>query len=155
MFDETQQPLDASGVWNDVPETGVVVSFLRRIQRRLELNDACLVIGLILLERVSLTTGRQVLHARTWRRSLLMSLVIASKSVYDERVLLTDFTKELAPYLTLTLKTLQQQERYFLGLLDYATVVYRRQYAQYYFALLDVAEAAGRQPPLSQGSSSD
>ena len=69
MFDEAQEPLDASGIWDDVPETDVVTSFLRRIQERLELNDACVVIALILIERISLTSGKQVLHARTWRRS--------------------------------------------------------------------------------------
>ena len=150
VFDEADQPLDDSGCWESTPEPSVVISFLKRIQVALELNDACVVIALILIERLSLTSGRaSVLHIRTWRRSLLMALVVASKSVYDEKILLTDYTKMLGPHMALSLKALQQQERCFLHMLNFSTVVYRQQYAQYYYALLDVADAVAREAAAS------
>ena len=65
--------------------------------------------------------------------------MIASKVIYDEKIYLADYREQLEPRMSLS--RVPQQEAHFLHLLDYITIINPRQYAQYYYALLDVAEA--------------
>lgn len=138
LFDEARHPLDRSGIWTHQPEGACFEQFVRNIHEALDLNDACGVLGLVFLERL-LRVRQNMLTRRTWRPVLLVALIIASKSVYDESMHLSDFRERLPQ---LNLAHLADQEVAFLIAINYDVLVQRRQYAQYYFALLDVAEHA-------------
>ena len=89
-----------------------------------------------------------VVAPRTWRVALLMALVIASKVVFDEDVFLGDFRSKIA-WLSHNVH-LAEQEAVSLSMIDYNTMVNPRQYAQYYYALLDQAALAPPAPPQPQ-----
>lgn len=132
-FDEQKHPLDKTSAWKLVPRASLVESFIREVVLALELDESSLVISLILLERaMGANPTPLVLSARTWRPSLLMAIVIASKTIYDEKVFLADYRTQL-PYLNLEQASVQ--ERDFLTLIGFNTNVRRGQYAKYYYAL--------------------
>lgn len=136
-FDEQEHPLDSSSCWKQVPCVALVESFLRTVVIALELDESSLVIGLILIERaVCAASSPLVVCARTWRPTLLIAIVVASKIIYDEKVFLADYRNQL-PHYNLTYAT--EQERAFLLQIGYNTTVRRGQYAKYYYALEDVS----------------
>lgn len=137
LFDEESYPLDGSKIWRFVPKVQTIEIFVRTIQIALELDESSLVIALILLERAMLSGERGLaLSARTWRPAVLISIIIASKVVYDEKVFLADY-REMLPELCLGAAAAQELE--LLKLVGYSTTVRRGQYAKYYYALEDVA----------------
>ena len=133
LFDEAHTPLDKSGVWVSVPSVKVINAFLSDIQQNLQLDDTCIVSALVFVERAVFGSDL-VVSARTWRVALLVALIVASKVVFDEEVFLGDFRERL-PWLEACLST---QEAIFLEMIKYSTVIKSRQYAEYYYALLDV-----------------
>ena len=136
-FDEQDHPLDNSSSWKQVPAASRIKTFLRNVVVALELDESSLVIGLILIERgMSANDNPLVISARTWRPTLLMGIVVASKIIYDEKVFLADYRDQL-PLLKVT--NAPEQERTFLAQIGYNTTVRRGQYAKYYYALEDVA----------------
>ena len=145
LFDEARHPLDDSGVWTAVPSVGTIEDFLYDIQEGLQLDDTCIVTALVMLER-AVYGSSLVVAPRTWRVALLMALVIASKVVFDEDVFLGDFRANIA-WLNVDLA---EQEAVFLSMIDYNTMVNPRQYAQYYYALLDQAALAPPSQPQPQ-----
>ena len=72
-----------------------------------------------------------------------MALVVAAKVVFDEDVYLGDFRDHL-PWLDVDLS---RQEATFLEMIDYGTVVKSKQFAEYYYALLDVHSPPRNSPP--------
>ena len=136
-FDEQEHPFDTSGSWKQVPTAEKIKSFVRNVVVALELDESSLVIGLILIERgMSANDNPLVMSARTWRPTLLMGIVVASKIIYDEKVFLADYRDHLP---LLNLSNAPAQERAFLAQIGYNTTVRRGQYAKYYYALEDVA----------------
>ena len=151
LFDEAHCPLDNSGIWVSVPSVAKVHAYLFDVQENLRLPDTCIVLALVFLERAVFRAGF-VVSARTWRVSLLVALVIAAKVAFDEHVFLGDFRERLA-WLD---ADLAKQEAVFLDMIDYSTVVKARQYAHYYYALLDTVApgpAARRKLVLSDDAS--
>ena len=138
-FDEEVHPLDVSGIWRCAPTANVVEAFVRAIVVALELDELSLVIALVLLERAM---GKEhkglVVCERTWRPALLMSIIVASKVVYDEKVFLADYREQLPE---LCLDDVSAQELAFLTLINFNTSVRRGQYAKYYYALEDVGRS--------------
>jgi|TARA_B110001469_G_C9585273_1_gene290323 hypothetical protein len=147
LFDEARHPLDDSGVWTAVPSMGTIEDFLYDIQEGLQLEDTCIVTALVMLER-AVYGSSLVVAPRTWRVALLIALVIASKVVFDEDVFLGDFRANIA-WLNDDVD-LSEQEAVFLSMIDYNTMVNPRQYAQYYYALLDQAALAPPSPTQPQ-----
>jgi hypothetical protein len=136
LFDEAARALDASGQWRHVPKQATVEAFVRTVQLALELDEASLVIGLVLLERAIGGDEGLAVTARTWRPAALLAIIVASKVVYDEKVFLADY-RDMLP--ELALDGLAAQEIAFLRLVGYNTSVRRAQYAKYFYALQDVA----------------
>lgn len=177
MFDERQHPLDDSKAWLETPEDDDVVDFLRTIQQALHLEMSCIVTALILLER-GMLRAKLRLSPSTWRPLLIVAIAIASKVVLDEKVFLGDYC-ELLPSLSLLglraltearrrrpqraaalcrprpapeiapLPSPPQLEAVFLSLINYSTVIGRKQFAKYYYALLDVAPPSPGAPTCS------
>ena len=176
MFDERQHPLDDSNAWLETPEDDDVVDFLRTIQQALHLEMSCIVTALILLER-GMLRAKLRLSPSTWRPLLIVAIAIASKVVLDEKVFLGDYC-ELLPSLSLLglraltearhharsepppsagrdapeiapLPSPPQLEAVFLSLINYSTVIGRKQFAKYYYALLDVAPPSPGAPTCS------
>jgi len=174
MFDERQHPLDDSNAWLQTPEDDDVVDFLRTIQQALHLEMSCIVTALILLER-GMLRAKLRLSPSTWRPLLIVAIAIASKVVLDEKVFLGDYC-ELLPSLSLLglraltearprrrartrarrgprlmapLPSPPQLEAVFLSLINYSTVIGRKQFAKYYYALLDVAPPSPGAPTCS------
>ena len=147
LFDEARHPLDDSGAWTAVPSVGTIEDFLYDVQEGLQLDATCIVTALVMLER-AVYGSSLVVAPRTWRVALLMALVIASKVVFDEDVFLGDFRSKIA-WLNHNVH-LSEQEAVFLSMIDYNTMVNPRQYAQYYYALLDQAALAPPAPPQPQ-----
>ena len=125
-----------------MPSMGTIEAFLCDIQESLGLDDTCIVTALVMLER-AIYGSALVVAPRTWRVALLIALVIASKVVFDEDVFLGDFRANIA-WLDVDLS---EQEAVFLSMINYNTVVNARQYAQYYYALLDQAALPPPSPP--------
>lgn len=147
LFDEARHPLDDSGVWTAVPSVDTIEDVLYDVQEGLQLDATCIVTALVMLER-AVYGSSLVVAPRTWRVALLMALVIASKVVFDEDVFLGDFRAKIA-WLN-HYAHLSEQEAVFLSMIDYNTMVNPRQYAQYYYALLDQAALAPPAPPQPQ-----
>ena len=80
-----------------------------------------------------------------------MSIVVASKVVYDEKVYLADYREQLSEF---SLVSAPKQESAFLGLCGYSTTVRRGQYAKYYYALEDVARTEWSSSTSGAASSS-
>ena len=141
-FDEDMHPLDVSGIWRCAPTANVVEAFVRAIVVALELDELSLVIALVLLERAMGKDHKGlVICERTWRPALLMSIIVASKVVYDEKVFLADYREQLPE---LCLDGISAQELAFLTLINFNTSVRRGQYAKYYYALEDVGRSNRR-----------
>lgn len=145
IFDEAHHPLDESGIWVTVPSVAVVTAFLTDIQVNLSLDGTCIVTALVLLERAVFASD-VIISARTWRVMFLVSLVVATKIVFDEEVYLGDFRDHL-PWLDIDLS---RQEATFLEMIDYGTVVTSKEFAEYYYALLDV-HSPPRPSPIADG----
>lgn len=110
-------------------------SFLWSVLDGMALDPECLIIALVLLERVVLQPEPRLrLTASTWRLATTASLLLATKTWYDNAVYSVDFT---ATQLC-TLEHLKLLERTLLGLLDFQTAVPVSLYARYFFALQDV-----------------
>ena len=176
MFDERQHPLDDSNAWLETPEDDDVVDFLRTIQQALHLEMSCIVTALILLER-GMLRAKLRLSPSTWRPLLIVAIAIASKVVLDEKVFLGDYCELLPSLSLLGLRALTearrrrpqragalcrprsaaecppslapQLEAVFLSLINYSTVIGRKQFAKYYYALLDVAPPSPGAPTCS------
>ena len=177
MFDERQHPLDDSNMWLETPEDDDVVDFLRTIQQALHLEMSCIVTALILLER-GMLRAKLRLSPSTWRPLLIVAIAIASKVVLDEKVFLGDYCELLPSLSLLGLRALTearrrrrarapraavagrpaperppspdpQLEAVFLSLINYSTVIGRKQFAKYYYALLDVAPPSPGAPTCS------
>ena len=134
LFDEQHHPLDASESWRSLPESKAVYMFMRQIVESLMLDDSCLVIALIFIER-AMRQANFVLNAHSWRLGVFMSFVVAMKVIFDEKIHLADCRQAL-PHLNLA--AAHEQEVAFLTMIGYNTVVRRGQYAKYYYALQDV-----------------
>lgn len=155
-FDEEAFPLDGTGLWRAAPSRHAAEAFLWRLQRRLNLDEACLIYSLILLERVmKMRRGEQLcglFTARTWRSALITAAILSTKVLYDEKVYLGDFRSALPEF---RLEHIGAAEIKFLQLIGFRTLVSSQEYARYYYALRDCGgggghfeEASGRQSPL-------
>ena len=175
MFDE-RQPARRQQAWLETPEDDDVVDFLRTIQQALHLEMSCIVTALILLER-GMLRAKLRLSPSTWRPLLIVAIAIASKVVLDEKVFLGDYCELLPSLSLLGLRALTearrrrpqradlsrprpapeiaplpsplQLEAVFLSLINYSTVIGRKQFAKYYYALLDVAPPSPGAPTCS------
>ena len=114
-----------------------VRAFLVSVLDALSLDPECLVVGLILLERLVLAepSPRLVLQPHTWRLTALVALLVAAKTWYDQSVFSADFCDHLR---LCTRKRINALELHFLSLLEYATAVSTGLYIRYCFALQDV-----------------
>ena len=142
IFDEAHHPLDESAIWVTVPSIAAVTAFVTDVQVSLRLDGTCIVMALVLLERAVFASDF-IISARTWRVVFLVALVVAAKVVFDEDVYLGDFRDHL-PWLDVDLS---RQEATFLEMIDYGTVVTSKQFAEYYYALLDVHSPPRNSPP--------
>jgi len=118
-----------------------IEELLQRSLERLQLDAECLVIGLILLERMLLEPSTHAtLTVHTWKLATHATIALAAKTWYDGAVFTKDF---LASVDVCSLARLRALETMVLKLLDYQTSVTMSLYAQYCFALRDVYAAPG------------
>ena len=129
--------MDRSRIWHVVPRTDEVETYLRDIQVALELDETCLVLALIFLER-AMSKGKLFINRCTWRCSVMSALIVASKVVYDDKVFLADYKDQLPCF---NLSQISAQEIVFLNAIDFNTTVKRCLYARYYYSLEDVARS--------------
>jgi hypothetical protein len=141
LFCEERHPLD-DDIPKCIPDTETIDAFIRKLVMALGFDDACLVIAIILLER-TMRAASFAVGVSMWRIVTFISLVVASKVVFDENICLIDCLW-LLPELSIDLKVAKEQEAVFLSMLDFRTVVRREQYARYYYAMQDVLVAYDR-----------
>jgi len=125
---------DASPALSVVAED--VAGWLRTTLQAVEVDSECVIISLVLLERVLLREEPELRLTRfSWRRATLCALVVAAKTWYDEVVFSADFLGHLPHFGGMT-----EMEAAFLRMLDYKTAVPVSLFVRYAFALQDIVQ---------------
>lgn len=121
-------------------------ALVRCVQQRLQLEDSCLVIAVILLERLMLLVWERegpIMTIKTWRSVLLTAILLACKLLYDEKVFLHDFQSALPE---LDLRHLGDTETTFLLSINFSANVSSSTFARYWGALMDAGQQREQQP---------
>ncbi|CAD8211723.1 unnamed protein product [Paramecium octaurelia] len=127
-----------------VPTAEVVSNYCKNIIITSKMEKEVTILCLVYIERL-LTQANISLEPQTWRRVVLISLIIASKIWDDESFENDNFAKVFPQYRT---KDINEMERIFLILLDYRLQVYPAEYAKYYFILRMYTESKKKSFPL-------
>ncbi|CAD8210656.1 unnamed protein product [Paramecium pentaurelia] len=127
-----------------IPTAEVVSNYCKNIIITSKMEKEVTILCLVYIERL-LTLANVSLEPQTWRRVVLISLIIASKIWDDESFENDNFAKVFPQYRT---KDINEMERIFLMLLDYRLQVYPAEYAKYYFILRMYTESKKRSFPL-------
>jgi len=137
IFDERQHPISKNENINyeECPAVDDVYGFISKIFKVEKLPTEVAILGLAYMERlISLTSI--TLHASNWRRVIMASLMLASKVWEDLAVWNVDF---ITVFPAVTVADLNTLENNLLHLLNFDAGVTRQYYAQYYFALRELA----------------
>ncbi|CAD8211201.1 unnamed protein product [Paramecium octaurelia] len=127
-----------------IPTAEVVSNYCKNIIITSKMEKEVTILCLVYIERL-LTQANISLEPQTWKRVVLISLIIASKIWDDESFENDNFAKVFPQYRT---KDINEMERIFLMLLDYRLQVYPAEYAKYYFILRMYTESKKRSFPL-------
>ncbi|CAD8204165.1 unnamed protein product [Paramecium pentaurelia] len=127
-----------------MPTAEVVSNYCKNIIITSKMEKEVTILCLVYIERL-LTQANISLEPQTWRRVVLISLIIASKIWDDESFENDNFAKVFPQYRT---KDINEMERIFLILLDYRLQVYPAEYAKYYFILRMYTESKKKSFPL-------
>ncbi|CAD8124829.1 unnamed protein product [Paramecium sonneborni] len=127
-----------------IPTPEVVSNYCKNIIITSKMEKEVTILCLVYIERL-LTLANISLEPQTWKRVVLISLIIASKIWDDESFENDNFAKVFPQYRT---KDINEMERIFLILLDYKLQVYPAEYAKYYFILRMYTESKKRSFPL-------
>lgn len=125
------QPGDAQIALADVSDA--LQQWLRDIMEKLIVDEHCLIIALVLIER-ALHGKPLLLNPCTWRRTTLAAVAIACKSWYEGAVFNTDFSSLLDGC---EVRQFNRMEALILSACDYNTHISLSVLAQYTFALRD------------------
>jgi len=147
IFDERQHPISNEHINFEVcPTVDEVYGFINKIFTVEKLPTEVAILGLAYMERlISLTTI--TIHVSNWRRVIMAALILASKVWEDLAVWNVDF---ITVFPAVTVSDLNTLENNLLHLLKYDAGVTRQYYAQYYFALRDLAQENKRAFPLGE-----
>eukprot|EP01088_Endostelium_zonatum_P015369 TRINITY_DN373_c0_g1_i1.p1 TRINITY_DN373_c0_g1~~TRINITY_DN373_c0_g1_i1.p1 ORF type:complete len:370 (-),score=84.02 TRINITY_DN373_c0_g1_i1:53-1162(-) len=137
IFDERKHPISKNETINydECPAVDDVYGFISKIFRVEKLPTEVAILGLAYMERVISLTNL-TLHASNWRRVIMASLMLASKVWEDLAVWNVDF---ITVFPAVTVADLNTLENNLLHLLNFDAGVTRQYYAQYYFALRELA----------------
>jgi len=131
-FDESVHPLTSRNVSTvDIPSVDVVEKLVKAIFKIGQLAPESLIMAVAYLERVAKTANYR-LFPYNWKRTVLSSLILASKVWEDQAVWNIDFI-ELFPLTTPS--DLGQMEKRILSLLGFDVGLKASEYAQIYFDL--------------------
>jgi len=132
IFDETKHPLTPKKVDTiNVPPLPVVEKYVKDIYKIGQLAPESLIMSVAYIERMTETSDFK-LFAYNWRRSILASLILASKVWEDQAVWNVDFI-DMFP--SATPHDLGQLEKKILSLLGFDVSLKASKYAQIYFDL--------------------
>lgn len=129
-FDESVHPLTSKNVnITDVPSVEVVEKLVKAIFKIGQLAPESLIMAVAYLERIKKTANYR-LFPYNWKRTILSSLILASKVWEDQAVWNIDFI-ELFPLTTPS--DLGQMEKKILALLGFDVSLKASEYAKIYF----------------------
>ena len=137
IFDERTHPISRNENINydECPGVDDVYGFISKIFKVEKLPTEVAILGLAYMERlISLTNI--TLHCSNWRRVIMAALMLASKVWEDLAVWNVDF---ITVFPAVTVADLNTLENNLLHLLNFDAGVTRQYYAQYYFALRELA----------------
>eukprot|EP01118_Nematostelium_gracile_P020435 TRINITY_DN990_c0_g1_i1.p1 TRINITY_DN990_c0_g1~~TRINITY_DN990_c0_g1_i1.p1 ORF type:complete len:290 (-),score=70.48 TRINITY_DN990_c0_g1_i1:89-958(-) len=130
IFDESVHPLTSKNVnTTDIPSVETVEKMIKSIFKIGQLAPESLIMAVAYLERINRTSSYR-LFAYNWKRTLLSTLILASKVWEDQAVWNIDFI-ELFPLTTPS--DLGQLEKKILALLGFDVSLKASEYAKIYF----------------------
>lgn len=114
-----------------IPSVETIFHFLNTIFKVEKLSPEPGIMALVYIDRVIEKT-KMHLHAASWRRLVLASLIIASKVWEDQSVWTVDFL-ELFP--SANIKDLNRLEQHILAILEFSVSIKASEYVRHYFEL--------------------
>jgi len=138
-FDETDRRLTG----DDYPKVSVhhLKDFIRKVYKAMTLEPEVLILAFVLVERFINAVG-SVVRPPTVRPLILVAIGIACKTWYDEATFSGDLCDACGD--RRNLRRLVCAEATFVGAIRWHTVVSRKVFIKYYFALSDVVHEVNR-----------
>jgi len=134
VFSEEQQPLNDSS--SELTHQSAL-DFVTTLASALELDGECIVFAVVILERVSRHTLKQLMTQYYWRKTMITVFTLACKLWYDESTWLVDVKTCLERY-NIFVSRLNRQEAVLLKLINFNTTMSPTTYASYVFPMLSV-----------------
>jgi len=121
------------------------------VSEALDMNDASLVLSLVVLERLGLDILCELLATRTWQNTLMSALILATKMSFDEQTWLCDVKESLNHrYNDLTEALLHSRETIFLKAIDYKVDMSSATYTNYLQSVVSVRHKSETQRLLKR-----
>mmetsp|Transcript_15343 Transcript_15343/g.38470 ORF Transcript_15343/g.38470 Transcript_15343/m.38470 type:complete len:240 (-) Transcript_15343:531-1250(-) len=121
------------------------------VSEALDMNDASLVLSLVVLERLGLDILCELLATRTWQNTVMSALILATKMSFDEQTWLCDVKESLNHrYNDLTEALLHSRETIFLKAIDYKVDMSSATYTNYLQSVVSVRHKSETQRLLKR-----
>eukprot|EP00164_Ancoracysta_twista_P004779 GFYU01006474.1.p1 GENE.GFYU01006474.1~~GFYU01006474.1.p1 ORF type:complete len:244 (+),score=27.36 GFYU01006474.1:256-987(+) len=130
FYNETIHPMEEN-VSDQPPDLQQIYDYVHNLNTVLQLSAECNIICLIYVERLMVKAGL-VLHPHTWRRTVIVSLLLGTKVWDEDEIWNADVIECLPQYKISDLNGLEWQT---LQLLEFNTYIKSSLYAKYYFDL--------------------
>jgi hypothetical protein len=152
IFDEVIHPITYDHLSLDRVDAENIYVFVNTIFHVSELSPECAILTLAFLERIM--TGKEgvILTPRTWRRTIMAIVILASKVWEEQAVWNADF---LEHFPKVDIQDLNSQEAHLLKLLQWDVSCPGSLYAKYYFDLRRLSEVDDEHFPVQQLTDKD